>query len=255
MTDGNISKKQAAANLTVKDKDWIESIRDCICPEKPLILDRQYYKLSITNKDIVSWLQDNKCTTAKTFTLDLPDIPLHFLPDFIRGIIDGDGSISFKLEKKNKISCNLLGASKTFMIKFSNLLKNIGFKFSFMTLKNGRERTYKNNSWNEKEYYRINFYGTNTYKFLKWIYYPNNELSLKRKEILANKIINYYENDKNNFIKRELNVGCKISWPNNDLLIEMINKNGYAETGRQLSVSDGSIRNRLKTRDLLKYIK
>jgi hypothetical protein len=255
MTDGNISSKQADANITSVDKDWIESIRDLICPDKPLILDRKYVKLSLTNITIVDWLVSNHCTPNKTFTIQFPKVPPQFLFDFIRGLMDGDGNISFTPNKKVKVTCNLLGASRSFMQSLHVELKNLGFKFSFVTLKGGRERSYKNNSWIEKELYRISFYGTNTYKLLKQIYYPNNPLSLSRKQTLANQIINHYEQTKNNSINRELNIGCKIQWPDNESLIKLVKQEGFMGAGRQLSVSDAAIRNRLKVRGLLEKVR
>lgn len=42
----------------------------------------------------------------------------------------------------------------------------------------------------------------------------------------------------------------KISWPNADILLEMVGEFGYAETGRKLGVSDNAVRKRIKSHNM-----
>lgn len=201
LTDGCMKKDKVS--LSSSDEDWILSIRDLICPNKPLEKERSNcWRLNISDFRIRKWLLDNNCTPKKSLTLQFPNVPEKYLPDFLRGCVDGDGTIAHKqyIRKNNgrkfysthwAITC----ASKDFTNTVSAILnkKNINSYILKVipgerknSIINGREILHKN------IYYNITGGHKQAYNFLKWIYYPNHCLSLERKKILANSIIAHY---------------------------------------------------------------
>lgn len=65
------------------------------------------------------------------------------------------------------------------------------------------------------------------------------------------KISNSHKNKEN---KNRLDTGCKIVWPKDSELIEMINQSTYKEVAKKLGVSDRSISARIKRRNLSSLI-
>lgn len=99
MADGNVIgvKHRISFSLISKDKDWLKVIRDLICPNKPLYLKNNYecYTLSTSDIDSMNWLMSYGCVPRKSKTLKIEKpIPDNHIKDFIRGVVDGDGSIS-----------------------------------------------------------------------------------------------------------------------------------------------------------------
>jgi hypothetical protein len=60
-------------------------------------------------------------TENKSLTLEFPEVPKEYLPDFIRGYFDGDGSI-MRL-KNNRVNSAFTCGSKKFLIKLHQALK------------------------------------------------------------------------------------------------------------------------------------
>lgn len=205
LTDGCMMKNKAS--LSSADEGWLLSIRDLICPNKPLQKEKsKCWRLDISDFRIKKWLLDNECVPRKSLTLKFPSIPEQYIPDFMRGCIDGDGSISFNqyirhVGKNNKpypyysIHYRLTSASKNFVDSFSSILytNNLNHSISFAlpgtnnSIINGRIIHHKNTI------YTLAGGHKSAYNFLKWVYYPGHKISLERKKIRAEEIISHYE--------------------------------------------------------------
>lgn len=191
MTDGCVfkhtkSSKSYRANIVSKDEDWLISIREAICPQLHIAKKKKnIFELRIYNQEIVKWLIAKGCVPRKSLILQMPKVPHQYLPDFIRGCMDGDGCISISNYKKKdrkktyqKIISYISSSSLKFILSLNNL---IGIKNSFVTIKpgTGKKIKYKN------PHYRLIFNDSRARKFLSWIYYPDHKLSLKRKNDLV----------------------------------------------------------------------
>jgi LAGLIDADG-like domain len=192
LTDGCIYN--TTFELTSKDTDWLETIRDIIVPSRQLGWQRNCSRLRGSNVIISNWLRMNKCIPKKSLIVEFPIIPENYLPDLIRGLIDGDGSIS---TTRNTVF--LCSASTLFIKSFCDILDMKGIKYNFYERKSintkFKSKTYIRNS----SLYKISIYGKNCYKFLKWIYYSNDVICMPRKQKLSNTIIECFE-------KRGLNI-------------------------------------------------
>lgn len=177
LTDGCIKTGTGKGSIDIssKDKDWLEAIRVFTCPKKPIYESKKdnCFVLTLSHPEIRNFFILNKCTPRKSLTVEMPDIPKEYFPDFLRGCIDGDGCILLD----RSIHCELTTGSKYFANSLFTLLKEF----------NPKLYCYNN------KYYKLRFNGVYAYKFLKYIYYPNNKISMNRKIQLCQKAINYYE--------------------------------------------------------------
>jgi hypothetical protein len=183
MTDGNIADQNTHPNnfhLGLVDRDHMVKIRDLLCPNKPLYERKRkggktFYHLSMNNEACVNWLQSYGCVPRKTYTLTIRrKIPDEFLADFIRGLIDGDGSISAKQSR-----VYLCSASLKFMKQMLKLMNN---KMSITSEAIPRVSKIAYTHGGKKgNQYRITIHGRKAQEFLNWIYYPDHTISMRRK--------------------------------------------------------------------------
>jgi len=185
----------------------------------------------------------------------MPNIPDKYLPDLIRGIFDGDGSLTIYSNKKKSTkdfssyicssSIQLLQSIQKILEKkdISSKLIEIFQKFSDKKInKNGIKFVQKNKHW------RLFFNKKRTLKFLSFIYYDNHQIRLNRKFEKFNKMKEIYE--KEQLVNNQLNKNCKIQWPSDEELIELIKNNTYIAVGKMLGVSNVSIVERMKVRGI-----
>jgi hypothetical protein len=200
MTDGNVVRNLQRCSLSSTDVSWLEDINKIISPNN---LIKKYAKncftLIVHNKEICCWLNQAGCIPAKSLVLDAPNVPSEYFKDFMRGAMDGDGSISLyqrAYDNYKTLSCYLCGASPLFMEGISTRLNSLGLFHSFLATKpedlqisiiDGRPCIPQHTQ------YRIKFSGYRAQTFLKWIYYTHDLLSLDRKRDVANTAFSYFE--------------------------------------------------------------
>ena len=156
----------------------------------------------INNKIISEWLISKGCIPNKTLSIKFPQVPSQYLADFIRGCMDGDGSIGMykKINKNNnktyfQPSCYLVSSSQLFITEMISSLKRLKFtcyyrekdfkKMKITTLKNGHQIIPKHNQ------HLMIFNSKFCKEFLQWCYYPESKLFLQRKKNKVNEILNY----------------------------------------------------------------
>lgn len=256
-TDGCVyknNKNTFACQISSCDQDWLNSIKDIIGTNLKLHKFKEnYYGIRIIRNEIAQWLISHGCFPRKTLIIDFPNIPEIYIRDFLRGCIDGDGSIGiYKNKTSIKRVCSLTSSSLIFLNKIQNYLASINIKAGITEKKQSKPNIVDNKPIIQKnKCYSLYVIGKNAYKFLSLIYYDKSQLSLKRKEQLAYNIIDFYEKspiiDKRKL--KKLNINTKINWPNDDKLIEMIKLSNIEQVAKQLGVHGTAIRNRLKTRN------
>lgn len=101
--DGNVAWNTTKGyySLTVtasqKDKDHLERTRLMMASTKPLLYGKstQSYRLIVNSKKICKRLIGLGVTPKKSLTLKFPKMSQRYLKDFIRGYVDGDGSLRY----------------------------------------------------------------------------------------------------------------------------------------------------------------
>ena len=198
MTDGCVYKSKDRPNrktitLTSKDNDWLEKINNLICADKPILKHgTNCYRLMYNSTKLADWLINHGCCQQKSLTLKFPYVPKDFLPDFIRGCWDGDGSLSFTKSankgKQYQAQANLTSGSLTFCQDLCNVL--VGFDVKCSVKKHGMEkRKIEGRELAPSMCWRVVLSGGGSVFRLCKLLYTENSLSMPRKYNLAQNII------------------------------------------------------------------
>ena len=249
ITDGNIycgkNNNKYCAEIKLIDKDMISTIRDMVCPSKPIekVIKSNCYRFRICNRDIVNWFIDHGCYPNKTKTVKFPNVPDIYLSSFLRGLIDGDGSIGFynkAMLRFDSASIDLIEGVKIAFIKLGiscNIIKTKGFSGSL----NGKKIESKT------QMYRICVSGVNCYNLLN-ILYGNQGLAILRKKQIYQEIIGIYNaRYPNLMVDKKIFIG-KLSQVSDQQIIDMIDKyqGSFTKTALEFKVDAQSILYRLK---------
>ena len=252
MTDGNIKVNKyrsmsKSVRLTSNDIDWLKQIKNLICKEVPITRksnSKYCGEFQICSNKLAEWFISKGCTPKKSLTLEFPKVPKKYMPDFIRGCIDGDGSVwlgKAKCRKNGKyyvvFNSSIVSASKKFSIAFNNALKQKGFSYSLYehTPEIGRLILGKPTK-TANTCYTTTITGIDALHFLEWVYYTNNPLAMPRKYKKALAIIKLCKNRKfYNYI----------DWDNVDIIKELKTKS-IRQLARELGCNDGAVHLRIK---------
>jgi hypothetical protein len=199
-TDGNVrimAGNKGRAQIGSKDYDWLVDINQFISPNKPIEKGKTCFLATYNSIEIVEWLITHNCVPNKSLTLELPQIPDKYIPDFIRGCWDGDGTLGlYRTFSKvqgydtTKRSCSLSSGSKNFAEGLRQLLSKLNIVSNIYT-RQPRPRKIDNRmiiSTNNQYIITISS-KHNLLTFCKTIYYKGNKLSLKRKENISKQLI------------------------------------------------------------------
>jgi intein/homing endonuclease len=183
-TDGALfeSSRYRMFKIDSKDKDWLESIRDIIVPGKPLYeyKNKNLYTLSIYCRPIFDWVKSNGMTPNKTLTLKMPRINHFYYRDFLRGVIDGDGSVSLcKMNGYDSVYMKIITASEVFANELNFILSELFEKPTAFT--EIRHSKLAKPSSPTTRAFRVQYGGRRAVKFLDGIYYDHKLLKLERK--------------------------------------------------------------------------
>jgi len=189
MTDGCIYGSQTL--ISSKDDDWLMQIRDHISPDKPIHKDkgRNLYNFRFNDTTSSNWLISYGCTPRKSLTLSLTkEIPSEYIRDFVRGMIDGDGSVCFfdyhnRGYDRTRVSVYLCSASEAIIDQVKEMIPS-EFRVHKYTKMNKPDKIYMIRDHvvkNPAPQYILQSYNSNAQQLLQWLYYPGHVLSLPRK--------------------------------------------------------------------------
>lgn len=183
--DGNValdSKRSPMISLQLKisDIEILQQLRTILNMHSNLIYDKRKNKesaiLSFRNSHMADSLAKYGIIPQKTYkTKHLPEVPKEFLRHFLRGLLDGDGSI-YKERHSNKYRIDYCSYHQSICEEFRNLCNN------FLTKKN----TVKINNYGTA--YHIRFNDQKSVKQLATALYKDSNISLARKYSLAQEI-------------------------------------------------------------------
>src|SRR3989338_600842 len=131
-TDGNLSPDGRHINITSKDLEMVQNVKDILHLSNTFSrkarggsTDKKYYVLQFGSKNFYAFLLSIGLTPAKSKTIRKVQVPDKFFSDFLRGCIDGDGSINESRHPESKhaqLRLSLTSASRTFL---EWMLKNV----------------------------------------------------------------------------------------------------------------------------------
>lgn len=133
-SDGCVSGNSAF--LASKDKelvDYLKIVINCVngVHESTKVINgvhQKYYRLHFSSVEMVEILNHYGITEKKSLTFSPKNIPNEYLGDFIRGVFDGDGSLSVSRRKDNGAKTQKFGivsASEDFAKELFTILSDI----------------------------------------------------------------------------------------------------------------------------------
>lgn len=174
--DGSITKDWCKVTLSSKDKELVRNFKRAISSEHKIsrlvIYDKRTnknyvrYSLQVGCKNFVLQLRQYGLKNRKSFCEEFPNINSDFIPDYIRGLFDGDGSICY-LRKTGKMRINMiateniLSAVQDFLIKTLHLSKT---KFSVVAEENENKicKMYINRNQDQLNFLRLIYKNSST---------------------------------------------------------------------------------------------
>lgn len=186
-------------SLEQSDKEHIYKFRDFLKSNHPITIKNNgfkkdgtpsiSYELRLTNKKIVSDLRQYGFTKNKTHYIKFPNIDGKFLPNYMLGLVDSDGSFCLKTHYKRKhirlLNFNFIGPT-VFAQIFQQILID---KCKISKTKLGTQKN--------TDFVRTVEYGgyKNIYKIVKFLYNDPPVWMERKKSIAINYLLTKYPND------------------------------------------------------------
>ncbi len=98
-TDGCLASDKRHIDFTSKDRELVEYVQACLGPQNQICMKgrgrgpERYFRIQLSNVRLDQWLCALGLTPRKSLTLGALDIPDAVFADFLRGCLDGDGSL------------------------------------------------------------------------------------------------------------------------------------------------------------------
>jgi hypothetical protein len=191
-TDGNLSSDLRHIHITSKDEEMILNCKKCLGINNSISKkarggskEKKYYVLQFGDKNFFEFLLSIGITPKKSKTIGKIQIPPEYFKDFLRGCIDGDGSITISKHPESRYpqyKVRLCSASKVFLEWILNTSKE------FFLIKGGSIHIPKNSS-----VFTLVFAKEDSIQILRSIY-KGKITSLKRKKEIGLKILKQSKN-------------------------------------------------------------
>ena len=188
-TDGCLSQDGRHLTMTSKDVDLLETTRRCLGISARITLStnpRPIHRLQWGDLTFCRWLNEIGLMPAKSLRLGPLRIPDEWMRDFLRGCIDGDGSIVTYTDRYNtfkkstyvytRVYLSLVSASPRFVEWLRENLRRLTGAAGHVGL---RRTAGRNDLW------RLRYAKGEALRLLRWMYYSSDVPSLRRKYDIA----------------------------------------------------------------------
>lgn len=195
-TDGNLSRDGRHISLTSVDRQLLSTFKRClgkdnmITPNPPSSISRKpAYRVQFGDVALYSWLERIGLTPNKSLTIGELKIPNKYFKDFLRGHLDGDGSLIHFVDRYNtKISPKYIYTR--FFVYFRSASRKhilwLRHRISKIKGVNGSLATLNSNSLKSNSQITVLKFSTKEAKIVvNWIYYKPSLPFLKRKYQIA----------------------------------------------------------------------
>ena len=190
-TDGNLSKKPGRIAIMSNDADLLDLVRQRLLVHAPVKRHRGGYGLRChhliwSDRRFYDWLAAIGLTPAKSLTLGPLAIPDVYFADFLRGCIDGDGSIVSYVDRYNtfkssryvytRLYVSLASASFRFIQWVRRSVQGLVGVLGQIDV---RRTTGRHDIW------RLRYAKRESLAVLRWMYYERDVFCLARKRRIA----------------------------------------------------------------------
>lgn len=207
-TDGNLSKDGRHITMRSSDVQLLKTFKKCLdLPCGMRIVQsknekwakKPCYRIQFSNVQFYRWLLKVGLFPAKTYTIGALNIQSEYFRDFLRGHLDGDGSMSVYIDRYNNYRGRTYTNQRIF-VRFTSASNNhINWLYRKINQNNGVKGAFIYKypaASNRVPMWDIKFAKKESIKLLRWIYYKENLPCLKRKRIIAEKAIEKISKEK-----------------------------------------------------------
>ena len=194
VTDGCLSSDGRHIIMRSSEMNLLETFKKCLEIKNKIGETKNEevisYRVQFGSVQFYNWLLKIGLTPAKTHTIGEIKIPDLYFKDFLRGHLDGDGSITTYTDRYNFYKGRNYANQRIFVRFISASKKHIDWlrqKITKLVNVKGAFIVNKPKLIKHVPIYEIKFAKNESIKLLKWIYYKNSIPCLKRKRIIAKK--------------------------------------------------------------------
>lgn len=194
-TDGNLSRDRRHLAMSSKDGDLLETLRKCLDLRASVTpyrsgTGRWHLHIQWSDRPFHEWLMSIGLTPAKSLSLGPLAVPDTHFADFMRGCIDGDGSIIVYVDRNHsnkngryvyeRLYVTLTSASRPFLDWAQATTRRLGGIAGTLT-----ERT----SPEKRPVWVLRYAKRESVRLLRWIYYSQDLPCLARKRARAERFL------------------------------------------------------------------
>jgi hypothetical protein len=194
VTDGNLSKDGRHIIMRSAEKAMLTTFKRCLGLKNKIGASKNQrgYRIQLGSVQLYNWLLKIGLFPAKSYTIGAISVPDKFFRDFLRGHLDGDGSIYGYTDRYNfyrgrnyrnqRVFVRFISASKTHIEWLREKVTELtGMRGAFI-----KEKPY---TPERVPIWEMKFAKKESVKLLNWIYYSPEIPCLARKRILAEELI------------------------------------------------------------------
>ena len=175
--DGNLSPDGRHMAFVSKDRDLANSFRECLNLRNKISLkasgynkEKKYCVIQFGNIKFYNFLTDIGLKPNKSKTIKSLLIPTAYFADFLRGLIDGDGTIDYFMHPESK--------RKQFRIRIaSGSISFLEWLRKMLTMLLNTKGSIKNVT----RAYQLCYYKGDSRRIANFMYYTKDVVSLRRK--------------------------------------------------------------------------
>lgn len=203
VTDGNLSSDGYHIVFRLSDYQLIETFKKClnlnnliteVKKTKTTLAQKPSYRIQFGNIQLYRWLLTIGLTPAKTLTIGSIKIPNNYFRDFLRGHLDGDGSVytyednyniyKGKRYRNTRVYTKFLSASESHIRWLYSMVSNLSPAKGIVEKHDPNRGTP-----NRATLWQIKCSKYESIKLLRWLFYRKDLPTLQRKRIIAEKIL------------------------------------------------------------------
>ncbi|MCL5090894.1 MAG: hypothetical protein M1514_02690 [Patescibacteria group bacterium] len=192
-TDGNLSKDGRHITFTSFESELLKSFKRCLHLKSKIFSSS--FRIQFSDVSLYRWLLEIGITPAKTYTLGKIDIPDEYFRDFLRGHLDGDGTILTYVDKYNSYKGKVYTNQRIYT-KFISVSENharwLHAKIKKLAKVKGALNCNVPKSKNKVSVWVVKFAKKESLLLLNWLYYRPQLPCLKRKKEIFMKFLNEF---------------------------------------------------------------
>jgi DNA-binding transcriptional regulator WhiA len=197
-TDGNLSKDKRHILFTTTEKQLANIFKKCLGIKNKIMVtppsgfDKKFaYRINFGDVKFYSWLTDLGLMPNKTRHLGKLSIPDKYFADFLRGHLDGGGSVFTYIDKYMEYKGKKYVYHRLYTHFISSSFKHIRWlrsKIKEILNIEGCLSSYLREN-RKFSLWQLRFAKKDSLKFLFWLYYKPNLPCLKRKQKIADRFL------------------------------------------------------------------